>query len=229
MQESETVAKPKDFAAVSHFRILGAEPLELPRVPRVCRAAKSASSPAPCSMNCREFRRKHGAYIDDTLSGVDFDRMARHRQLCERCSQLDTRVRRALLVARNLPTIQPSATFSDRLNARLKEERASFELARHVDAAQSAARMRPFSVGAYSVIAAGVLVAAGLAGAVVYGNPRAEVIRLAPVVASRPEAEPSPLTTPTIVASMPAGMPLWPAVFVAQQAPWHFASDAARH
>jgi hypothetical protein len=29
------------------------------------------------------------------------------------------------------------------------------------------------------------------------------------------------------VAAVPAGMPMWPAVFVAQQAPWHFASDAA--
>lgn len=183
----------------------------------------------PAPMNCREFRRKHGAYIDDTLSGVDIDRMERHRQLCERCSQLDTRVRRALLVARNLPTIQPSAAFSDRLQARLKEERASMQLARYVDAAGSTQRMRPFSVGTYSVIAAGVLVAAGLAGVVAYGNTRDDVIRLAPVVASRQEAEPSPLTTPTIVASMPAGMPLWPAVFVAQQAPWHFASDAASH
>ena len=203
--------------------------MELHCVLRVCRAAKSASSPAPAPMNCREFRRKHGAYIDDTLSGVDIDRMARHRQLCEHCSQLDTRVRRALLVARNLPMIQPSAAFGDRLQARRKEERASMELARYVDAARSAQRVRPFSVGAYTVIAAGMLVAAGLAGAVAYGNTREDVIRLAPVVASRPEAEPSPLTTPTIVASMPAGMPMWPAVFVAQQAPWHFASDAASH
>gem|GEM_PF-3103954 len=86
---------------------------------------------------------------------------------------------------------------------------------------------RPFSMGAYTVIATGVLIAAGLAGAVTFASTRDEVIRMAPVVASRPEIEPSPLTTPTIVASMPAGMPLWPAVFVAQQAPWHFASDAA--
>jgi hypothetical protein len=54
-----------------------------------------------------------------------------------------------------------------------------------------------------------------------------EAIRLAPVVASMPEPESSPLATPTMVASMPAGMPLWSAVFVAQQAPWHFASDVA--
>ena len=42
-------------------------------------------------------------------------------------------------------------------------------------------------------------------------------IRLAPVVASLPEPELSPLATPAMVASMPAGMPVWPALFVAQQ------------
>ena len=85
---------------------------------------------------------------------------------------------------------------------------------------------RPFSAGAYTAITAGILLVAGLAGVVTFASSRDDVIRMAPVVASRPEAESSPLTTPTIVASMPAGMPLWPAVFVAQQAPWHFASDA---
>ena len=155
--------------------------------------------------------------------------MARHRQLCERCAQLDTRVRRALLVARNLPTIQLSAAFGGRLQARLKAERALLSLAKRAAEATPVRRWRPFSTGPYTIIAAGVLVVAGLAGAVTFASTRDEVILLAPVVASRMEAEPLPLTMPTIVASMPAGMPLWPAVFVAQQAPWHFVSDAAGH
>lgn len=178
-------------------------------------------------MNCREFRRKHDAYVDDTLSGVDFDSMARHRQLCVRCAQLDTRVRRALLVARNLPTIQPSVAFGERLQARLKAERVSLKLARLAEEAASAGRWPPLSAGTRAVIAAGIVAAAGLAGVVTFASTRDEVIRMAPVVASRPETEASVLATPTIVASMPAGMPLWPAVFEAQQAPWHFASDAA--
>jgi len=53
------------------------------------------------------------------------------------------------------------------------------------------------------------------------------VIRLAPVVATLPEPEPSSIATPAMVASMPAGMPIWPAVFVAQRAPLHLASDVA--
>ena len=76
-------------------------------------------------MNCREFRRKHDAFIDDTLSGVDVERMASHRRLCASCAQLDTRVRRALLIARNLPTIDVSPAFAERLQARLSQERAA--------------------------------------------------------------------------------------------------------
>lgn len=178
-------------------------------------------------MNCREFRRKHDAYVDDTLSGVELDGMAQHRRLCDCCAQQDTRVRRALLVARNLPTIQPSAAFGERLQARLRVERVALHLARETEIAGRTRQWRSLSMGTYAVIAASVLVAAGLAGAATAATAGNDVIRMAPVVASLPEAEPSPLTTPTIVASMPAGMPLWPAVFVAQQAPWHFASDAA--
>jgi hypothetical protein len=178
-------------------------------------------------MNCREFRRKHDAYVDDTLSGVGIDAMSSHLRFCERCAQLDTRVRRALLVAHNLPMIQPSAAFTARLQARLTQERALM-------AAHRTARgtiygeggWRPLSAGAYAMIAAGILFVAGLAATMTAVGGEGEAIRLAPVVATRPEIEPSMLTTPAMVASMPAGMAMWPAVFVAQQAPWHFASDA---
>ncbi len=176
-------------------------------------------------MNCREFRRKHDAYIDDTLSGVDLDGMARHRRLCERCSQLDTRVRRALLLARNLPTIQPSADFGARLQARLDAERTNIGTMRQTQMDTAPNRMRMLSPGTYAIVA-GVIVAAGVAGAAMMAGQRQQVIRLAPVVAMRSELEPTALSAPAMVAAMPAGMPFWPAVFVAQQAPWHFASDA---
>jgi hypothetical protein len=80
--------------------------------------------------------------------------------------------------------------------------------------------------GTYSALAAGLLVAAGLATVAVFTEERDDMIRLAPVVASRPEPMPAELTAPTMVAAMPAGMPLWSAVVDAQQAPWHFAVDA---
>lgn len=180
-------------------------------------------------MNCREFRRKHDAYIDDTLSGVELEAMARHRRLCEACGRLDTRVRRALLLAHNLPTIEPSASFAGRLQARLLEERrlrAAVHGSRHLE---GGARLRTFSAATYGAIAAGILAVAGLATTMVVAGHDDGPIRLAPVVASLPEPEPSPLATPVMVASMPAGMAIWPAVFVAQQAPWHLASDVVRH
>jgi Putative zinc-finger len=177
-------------------------------------------------MNCREFRRKHDAYIDDTLSGVEVDRMARHRRLCDSCSRLDTRVRRALLVVHNLPTIEPSARFGERLQLRLAHERSLIAAARASRGAITDSRWRPLSVGAYAAMAAGVLAVAGLAATLTSMEGEADAIRLAPVVATLPEAEPSTLATPAMIATMPIGMTVWPAVYVAQQAPWHFASDA---
>lgn len=178
-------------------------------------------------MNCREFRHLHDAYVDDTLSGLDVDRMSHHRSACDRCARIDARMRRALLVAHNLPAIQPSAAFGTRLQRRLATERASLRLSGYPGEAASVRNWRPLSLGTYSAIAAGLIVAAGLAGAATlataYGDP---VVRMVPVIATRPEAE-GALAMPTMIASMPAGMPLWPAVLVAQQAPWHFASDAS--
>ena len=174
-------------------------------------------------MNCREFRRKHDAYIDDTLSGVDLEGMARHRNLCGPCARLDTRVRRALLVAHNLPAIELSPRFGERLQLRLAQERTLIAASR---GAITDTRWRPLSGGAYAAMAAGILAAAGLAATLTTMEREQDVIRFAPVVATLPEVEPSTLATPAMVASMPTGMTVWPALYVAQQAPWHFASDA---
>lgn len=179
-----------------------------------------------CLMYCREFRHLHDAFVDDMLSGIDKGRMSHHRQECVNCARIDTRVRRALLVARNLPTIHLSPAFAPRLQVRLATERALLRLGSPTETRPRWC-WRPLSASTYTAIAAGVMAVAGLAGAASLSFSRhAAIIRMAPVVATWPESE-SMLTTPTMVASMPAGMPLWLAVLVAQQAPWHFASDAA--
>lgn len=175
-------------------------------------------------MNCREFRRKHVAYVDDTLSGVDLDSMGRHLRFCESCAQRDTRIRRSLLLARNLPTIQPSAAFGERLKVRLAHERMLVSRSTHDDTMRR--HFGPLSSGTYVALVAGIAMAAGLMATVSLTSNAQQAIRLAPVVASVPEPEPSLLATPAMVASMPAGMPIWSAVSVAQQAPWRFASDA---
>jgi hypothetical protein len=176
-------------------------------------------------MHCREFRRKHDAYIDDTLSGVEIAAMDAHRRVCGDCGQVDTRVRRALLLARNLPSIEPSAEFSQRLRVRLEQERAARDMLRTASASQASG----LSVGTYSIVAAGLILAAGMARMAALSPEREDAIHMAPVLAtvSQPRPVPSSLTAPTIVAAMPAGMPLWPAVYVAQEAPWHFANDEA--
>ena len=179
-------------------------------------------------MNCREFRRKHDAYIDDTLSGVEHEAMGRHRQSCTRCARLDTRVRRSLLLARNLPTVELSRGFDERLRLRLMQERALLANGRaaHASSPLDMRGWRPMPTSTYAAIAAGLLAVAGLATTLgVIGARQPSTIRLAPVVATLPAPEPSTLATPAMVASMPAGMPVWPALFVAQQAPWHFATD----
>ena len=183
-------------------------------------------------MNCREFRRKHDAYIDDTLSGIEQEAMERHRRLCARCARLDTRVRRALLLARNLPTVELSRGFDERLRLRLIQERALIAAGRvaHGSSSLDVGGWRPLSMSTYTAIAAGLLAIVGLTTAMgVMSHRQPTEIRLAPVVASLPEPEPSALATPAMVASMPAGMPVWPAVFVAQQAPWHLASEVLEH
>lgn len=76
-------------------------------------------------MDCSHFRKHHVAYVDDTLP-ADLMRCAeRHLVDCAACQQHDAAVRRSLLVARNLPAIQPSDGFAARLAARLEVERAA--------------------------------------------------------------------------------------------------------
>ncbi|HEV7994603.1 MAG TPA: hypothetical protein VGP25_22475 [Gemmatimonadaceae bacterium] len=143
---------------------------------------------------------------------------------------MDTRIRRSLLLARNLPTIEPSAAFSERLQMRLAQERAlqarASREAGHSGMNTSMRHRAPLFTGAYVALVAGLAMAAGLVVTVSVTRGNDEAIRLAPVVASMPEPEPSPLAMPAMIASMPAGMPVWPAVFAAQQTPWRLASDA---
>src|SRR5918997_6591954 len=110
-------------------------------------------------MDCREFGKKHLAFVDDTLSAVDTAGMRRHLHVCSRCARLDTRIRRGLLLARNLPIVQPSTDFMERLNARLREVGP---IDRYAVATPA---YRGFSVGAFSVIAAGIMTVTLLAGA----------------------------------------------------------------
>jgi hypothetical protein len=122
-------------------------------------------------------------------------------------------VRRALLVFRNLPTIEPSANFSERLNARLREARR---------APDADWRLRGPGLGAFAAAALGV-VAIGYLTTFAYDtiNPRAQ-LAFAPVVTMVPETVTSPMTSSAIAASMSMGLPVWPAMLMVEQASLQF-------
>ena len=75
-------------------------------------------------MDCREFRNKHVAFVDDLLPAVEMEAMHAHRATCHRCSRHDTAIRRSLLIVRNLPPIEPSPDFMVRLESAARSTRA---------------------------------------------------------------------------------------------------------
>lgn len=166
-------------------------------------------------MDCREFHKKHFAFIDDTLPGIELVGVQRHIAECEDCAKHDAIVRRSLLLFRNLPRIEPSADFSAKLNARLLELK----------------KAEPFPVFHHSrafaaTIAITSVVMLGYIGSSLRDVDTSRDIVFPPVVASIPELEMAPITTPTpaLVASVPAGLPIWTAALYAELAPIHFAS-----
>ncbi len=167
-------------------------------------------------MDCREFCDQHVAFVDDTLAGIELVRMQRHIAECESCAKHDARIRRALLLFRNLPSIEPSADFSERLEARLRECHGEHLLA---------TTQRNLRRGA---IAAALASAAmlGYIGTTLYHSTDAPPdLLMHPVVATIPDPELTPITTstPAIVASVSSGLTIWPAALFAEQVPVRFA------
>lgn len=136
--------------------------------------------------------------------------MRQHMRDCAACAHHDAIVRRSLMLLRSLPTIEPSPDFQARLEARLRMTKQAVQ----------ARRPMQLSFGTFVAIAATVGFVAFLAV-----NARRETpaeIRLAPVVASLPADEPQThLASSALVATVPTGMSVWPAIMMATQAPIH--------
>ena len=181
-------------------------------------------------MDCGSFRDNHAAFIDNALDEVELAAMRTHRAECAGCAEHDATIRRALLLFRNMPMIEPSPDFGRRLNARLRATERSL--------AWSHAGMRgpswtSFAWAASGVLAAGYILVATFGGA---ASIRQNELALAPVVvqanvpSARIDSAPvgplrgSPMASPTLVASVSMGMPVWPAALLAAQAPMHFAA-----
>lgn len=169
-------------------------------------------------MDCRAFRERHVGFVDDTLAVVEMDEMHAHVRACPRCSRHDTAVRRSLLIARNLPRIEPSPDFMVRLNARLEQLNGGR------DGRYDMPRGYELASGSFAALAAGLALIGYLALEAINRFGRPVELRHAPVVATAPETPPSLLSDPAFVAAISAGTPMWPAVLMADQAPQHMAN-----
>lgn len=169
-------------------------------------------------MDCREFRNKHVTFVDDLLPAIEMEAMQRHLAVCSRCSRHNTAVRRSLLLVHNLPPIEPSPEFMSRLNARLEQ----MSPMSRVDLVAP----RPYlsSVGAIAALAAGIFAVAYMAVETTrYYAPTLDA-NVAPVTASASELIPASVGSGAFVASVPTGIPVWPAVLMVGEAPIHFAA-----
>jgi hypothetical protein len=145
-------------------------------------------------MDCGTFRENHGALIDRSVSDADLVAMQRHLQECAACSAHDTSVRRALLLFRNMPTIEPSSGFAARLHERLRDVRAQSRLAGQAGDTHRAAHRAPYrgpGVGMFAGLAAGVIAAGYLTVATSNWTPAAGPLAMAPVVAAAPAVDPA--------------------------------------
>lgn len=166
-------------------------------------------------MDCRSFRSKHVAFVDDFLPGEEAVAMQRHLAECERCATHDAKVRRSLLVFKNLPAVEPSPDFYARLSARIESERVA--TSRPTFGARGPGIGTFMSVAA-SLVAVGYITASSLN----WTQPRGD-LALAPVIATQPASLPPSVENQALVASMSAGMPVWPMVYFAEQASMRFA------
>jgi anti-sigma factor RsiW len=168
-------------------------------------------------MDCRQFCDQHLAFVDDTLAGIELVRMQRHLAECERCARQDAKIRRALLLFRNIAPIEPSPDFTRRLESRLREcHSEEFLPTAH----------RNLMRGAIAATVASALML-GYIGSTLYNEGTTRDMLLAPVVAMAPEVELTPIATatPAIVASVSAGLSIWPATLFAEQVPVRFAES----
>jgi anti-sigma factor RsiW len=168
-------------------------------------------------MDCRTFRTHHVSYVDGALSAALRAELTDHLASCRSCAAHDTRIRRALMVARSLPRITPSANFSRRLEERLREARTSSLHAGVGAVAQKGSGFVDLLVAAGSVLAAGLL-----ATVAVERFRSHELPVLPPVVAAAPESPALPLTGSAFVASASPVVAVWPAALLLDQAPLHF-------
>jgi hypothetical protein len=129
-------------------------------------------------MTCTEFRDRHNEFRDGVITAPrELRRFERHLARCAVCAAYDTALRRGVLALRNAVTIEPSAGFRRRLDARLRLE---------------GLRLAEPPLRARAGIAAALFVAAALALVAIEGVRRSgpqQVAALPPVPFPKPVAQ----------------------------------------
>lgn len=164
-------------------------------------------------MNCREFKSNHVGFVDDLLPAADMSEMRRHLLVCTDCATLDTRIRRSLLVVRNLPQIEPSADFFVRLSEALKQAPPPEPSRRPL---VTAAAVTAFTAALAAAIYFAMAVAPRTHAPAPVAPPQTAAI-VKPVA-------PVQMNEVAIAATVPAGVPVWPAMFMVGELPNHLAN-----
>lgn len=142
--------------------------------------------------------------------------MRDHLTECAHCARRDAEVRRALLLLKNLPPVQVSEGFEDRLRARISAE----------GPALTSSGARDYGAMKWGAAAVVLIAIVGVSSLPEMGSRDLEPARLpavfpsAPVYAYGSEDE----SAPAFVASMSTGIPMWPALMLAEEGPLRFAA-----
>ena len=177
-------------------------------------------------MDCREFRKQHFAYLDDTLPGDEMAVAQQHIMKCDGCAAHDTMVRRSLMLVRNMSAIEPSANFRQRMQERLDEarcehQRERFRLAELENNPQPRVLRQPVM---FSAVAVGVLVVGTMVWQQKSPAPVSEVSAMAtqptPVTKAVFDTTQQPIyVSPAMLQAMATGNPMWPAAIMVDDAP----------
>ena len=171
-------------------------------------------------MDCRTFRARHVGFVDDVLPGIEIVEMQRHIAECAACARHDAKIRRSLLVFRNMPRLECSPGFTERVTERVRS-------LGDVSLATQASFLTPRRAFT-ALVAAGIVALAGLN--VVSGNdvPLSHPPVVAMVPAEEPSVEESLMASHAMLASVSTGIPIWPAALMVEQAQIEFANSALR-
>ena len=183
-------------------------------------------------MDCRNFRKHHLSYLDDTLSGDQMAAAQRHILACDACAAHDTMVRRSLIVARNMPSIEPSTAFQERLQARLAEcrlERVTQSGANEgVFNRRDGLEFIPFpghQTGWRSPRTLVAIAASAVIGVLVWRGAmpaHAPLMAMDPVIATEPARPEIRSVSPALLQAMATGSSVWPAAMLIDDMPAQF-------